>query len=526
MWAKSAGGVGTLYTNCIATDPFGNVVVAGYFSSPSITFGSTTLNNSGSGTGDIYLVKYDSNGNVVWARSAGGSADDIAVSVCTDHLGNIFVAGYYSSTGFTIGSTFMSNAGGDDIFLVKYDASGNVIWAKTAGGSGLEKANSVTTDAKGNIYLAGIFCSANLNFGPTTLINLNTSMFLAKYSATGNVVWAKAQNDSTDFCSATAVKTDLNGNVYVCGNFNGPTIKFDTREITNFSPFNAGVFLVKFDSTCNVIWAKGGASEDGGFGGRASCLDIDAVGNVNMSGVFSGGDMRFDTAKIFNTHPWTDDIFTVSCSSDGHLRWIRDAGGADHDEVYSISSDHKGNSYLAGCFGSSSITFGSSTLINSGLDRSDMFLAKFDSSGNCIWGQRSGGTLEDVGNSVATDDSGNVYVSGSFSSPEIGFGYTSLTECTGGAYSDLFVTKFNESTLLHVPESNGNVIAAPVPATSEIHLSSMDKISNVSIFTPGGKMVYTHDFNAENVLIDIASFPQGTYILKVNGIGRQKFIKQ
>ncbi|MFH1005081.1 MAG: hypothetical protein V1781_06265, partial [Bacteroidota bacterium] len=163
----------------------------------------------------------------LWAKSAGGSSDDIALSVSTDANGNILVAGYFDSPTIIFGSTTLTNAGDYDMFLAKYDASGNVLWAKSAGGSDWDRASSVSTDANGNILVAGSFQSPTIIFGSTTLTKAGSDnyadMFLAKYDASGNVLWAKSAGGSSDDI-ALSVSTDANGNILVAGNFRSPTI--------------------------------------------------------------------------------------------------------------------------------------------------------------------------------------------------------------------------------------------------------------------------------------------------------------
>ena len=169
-YTKSAGGTNTDYANSVIVDANGNTYVVGYFSSSSITFGTTTLTNSGSA--DMFIVKYDASGNMLWAKSAGGTSNDYAQSIAVDANGNTYVAGYFNSSSITFGSNTLTNAAGDyDMFVVKYDASGNVLWAKSAGGTSDDQANSITVDANGNIYVAGSFKSASITFGATTLTN-------------------------------------------------------------------------------------------------------------------------------------------------------------------------------------------------------------------------------------------------------------------------------------------------------------------------------------------------------------------
>jgi hypothetical protein len=100
-WAKSAGGLADDFGNSITTDASGNVYVTGYFLSATITFGSYTLTNANTSSADFFIVKYDALGNVLWAKRAGGTLGDAGNSISTVTSGNVYVAGYFSSSTIT-----------------------------------------------------------------------------------------------------------------------------------------------------------------------------------------------------------------------------------------------------------------------------------------------------------------------------------------------------------------------------------------------------------------------------------------
>ena len=129
-WARSAAGGEYDQSSTITTDASGNVIIAGYFASDFITLGSITLQNAGLGFDDVFIAKYDSSGNLVWAQSFGSTSDDKATAVTTDNAGNIYLTGYFYSPTITIGTYTFTNAGNvGDIFIVKYDSNGNILWA-------------------------------------------------------------------------------------------------------------------------------------------------------------------------------------------------------------------------------------------------------------------------------------------------------------------------------------------------------------------------------------------------------------
>src|SRR6266478_3524366 len=109
--------------------------------------------------------------NWLWAKSAGGTITDVGVGITTDAGGNVYAAGYFISSSIAFGTTTLANvqAGNSDIFLVKYDASGNVLWAKSAGSTGYDSGNGISTDSGGNVYVTGYFDgTSSITFGTTT----------------------------------------------------------------------------------------------------------------------------------------------------------------------------------------------------------------------------------------------------------------------------------------------------------------------------------------------------------------------
>ncbi len=249
LWAKSAGGTDDDRVNSVSIDEEGNVFITGYFWSPSITFSSTTLTNAGAGYADIFITKYDSTGTVLWAESAGGTIHDYAISVSTDAGGNVYVTGLFQSSSITFGSTVLTNAneGYGDIFITKYDSNGTVIWAKSAEGISSDYGYGVSTDAGRNVYVTGSFFSSSITFGSTVLSNAGgADIFITKYDSNGTVLWAKSAG-GTDYDWANSVSTDTEGNVYVMGEFGSPSITFGSTTLINAG--GTDIFTAKVSTT-------------------------------------------------------------------------------------------------------------------------------------------------------------------------------------------------------------------------------------------------------------------------------------
>ncbi len=261
LWARSMGGGGTDQGRAVAVDSAGNVYVTGSFNSDTAYFDpvAATAMLILDRRDDIFVAKYDSNGNYLWAKSMGGSDFDYGYSVNVDVTGNVYVTGYFNSVTaeFNPGGTggTLSRAGGYDVVVAKYDASGGYLWAKNFGGTGGDFGESAGIDATGNIYVTGRFSSVTADFNPggsggTIARAGGTDMFLAKYDPNGNYLWVKGMGGSgTDIGYGVAIGG--NGNVYMTGTFNSDTAHFGPGNIgdTLFSEGEFDAFLLKL--SCN-----------------------------------------------------------------------------------------------------------------------------------------------------------------------------------------------------------------------------------------------------------------------------------
>ena len=215
-WAGRMGGGGEDSPNSITVDPSGNSLVTGFFQGTAI-FGSTGLSSAGGD--DIFVEKLDPQGVVLWARRMGGGNNDGGYGIAADSEGNCYVTGFFRGTA-TFGSETLTSAAGNDIFVVKLDPDGHVLWAKRMGGSGYESGHSIAVDTAGNSYVTGYF-QGNATFGtiPLTSPGLE-NVFVQKLDPAGTVLWAKRMGGTTH-SEAKGIALDPSGNSYVTGHFDG-----------------------------------------------------------------------------------------------------------------------------------------------------------------------------------------------------------------------------------------------------------------------------------------------------------------
>ncbi len=447
LWATSAIGTGYDQANSVVADVSGNTYVTGFFYSPAFIFGSNTLTNT-TGSGDIFIAKYDTAGNVLWVKSVTGAFDDYGSSVGVDAAGNSYLAGYFDSYTLSFGSITLTKTGGENIFLAKYDAAGNVQWAKSAAGAGFDQATSIAADASGNTYLAGHY-SSTLTFDTTTLTNAGgIDNFLAKYDASGNVLWAKGTGGTGgDITSSVAI--DSSGNAYITGYFTSPTLTFGSTTLTNAD--NTGnttdLFLVKYSSYGNILWAKSAGS----VGNYESCshdeaysVAADASGNTCVAGYYESASITFDTVTLLNAvgGGGYNDLFFAKSNPSGNVLFAKSGPTTSFDEAVSVAVDASGNAFVTGYFTSASILFDDEILMNTDntTSTSDLFLAKYKDNGSLLWVKSAGGAGDERGNSIAVDAAGDIYMAGYFSSSTLTFGSTTLTNAGG---DDIFLAKYD-----------------------------------------------------------------------------------
>lgn len=238
-WARCWGGAYYDDCTCIAVDAAGNVCGGGMFASQTADFDpgpavhDLHANNPGGDWGmvDVFLTKFDSNGDFLWARNWGGPSHwDAAQGVGLDLLSNVYVAGYFADTvDFNpMGTpTNVTAAGGDDAFLCKYDASGAFQWVTAWGGSTNDYARGIAIDGDGYVYVPGDFSSTNVDFDPGPGATVFSShggkdIALGKFDASGKFLLGRACGGSADDTAYGSLTVDASGNVLMAGTFVGP----------------------------------------------------------------------------------------------------------------------------------------------------------------------------------------------------------------------------------------------------------------------------------------------------------------
>ena len=508
-WAARIAGTGTDWGQAIATDSSGNVFVTGYYGA------ALTLYNTGgtagatlpyTGGNECFVAKYSSAGAVVWAaRSATGTTTSAVAGygIATDSSGNVFVTGFYSAalalynTGGTTGTT-LPWTGGNDVFIAKYSSAGAVVWAARIASTGVidELGRGIATDSSGNVFVTGYYGAALTlyNTGGTSGATLpftgGQDCFIAKYSSAGAVVWA-ARIASAGTDQGQAIATDSSGNVLVTGYYRAALTIYNqgpAGTVGTTLPLTDGedCFVAKYSSAGAVVWAARVAgtptSDD-----RGNAIATDSSGNVFVTGYYQSALTVYNQGgTVGTTLPFTggQDCFVAKYSSAGAVLWAAQITGAGTsvDFGYAIATDSSGNVLVTGYYGAALTLYNTGGTTGTTLPYTggaDVFVAKYSSAGAVVWAARIAGTTTsaDVGYGIATDSSGNVFVTGFYSAALTLYntGGTTGTTLPWTGSADCFVVKYNPD----------GYIAAPVPASSNILVDATYTPSTMSPFING-----------------------------------------
>lgn len=381
VWALRAGGLGSDAANALAVSGT-SVYVAGGFASSMAGFGTTTLTNADfrGGYYDVFVAKLTDAGNTgsfVWAQRAGYLGNDGVTALGVNGT-SVYVAGAFTTSVATFGTTTLGSAGNDDAFVAKLTDAGSMgsfVWAQRAGGAGFDYAKALAVSGT-SVYVAGNFTSPTADFGANILTNANSQyedVFVVKLTdagSTGSFAWAQRAG-GTGSENATALA--LSGaSVYVAGNFTSATANFSAVSLANIG--SDDVFVAKLmdaGSTSSFAWAQ----RAGGIGSDyANAVAVSGT-SVYVAGSFTAPAASFGATAL--TGAGSLDAFVtklIDAGSTGSFAWAQQAGGVGND-VASTLAMHGTSVYAAGYFNSPTISFGSTTLSNANPSTNLGFLA-------------------------------------------------------------------------------------------------------------------------------------------------------
>ena len=503
-WVQRVGGLGNEAMSKSCTDFAGNTYVAFTGGGPQIYFNLDTLQVSG--LNDLFLLKYDATGNEVWKLKIGGpntswipAYSEAITDICFDSISNsIFMSGvYYSSC--VIDTIPLNNAGTQQGFLTKIGVNGSVVWAKNFG-SGFISAPRFDADKAGNLLM---FFSVS-NTGTLDTIPVTAGGYIGKLNTNVTIDFIKRICPSSVYnFKKIEVVNDL---VFVYGGSND-SLTLDTIFLPDTS-IHAHVISV-WDTTGSILWARQSVNSQTGIG--TMCTDRN--GNIYTMASFGGPSIIFGSDTLFTNNLYG--AFLLKYNKSGSLLWHRtfSTGGLGS---YGALLDSEGEIYFTGAFLDSLNIDNFSIYSGTGIE--ELFIARFDTNGNCIGVRQAENSF---GNDILQNNNGELFVVGSFRNTAT-FGSISIPSYGS---SDIFLANLsaitgsgggNERTY------NNQLIIYANPNKGSFRIKLPDAITSLQnafliVYDQTGREVsrFALDNNSDTPRFEVNSATAGMYTVKL-----------
>eukprot|EP00966_Prymnesium_polylepis_P140501 3245245-Prymnesium_polylepis.2 len=381
----------------IAHDGSGGMYVTGQFQG-TVSLGGAVVSSCSTHT-DIFVMHVNRSGHIAWAIRAGGLMDDRGLGIASDGKGGAFVAGEFSGNA-SFGQVMLTSNGGSDVFVMRVDSSGAVIWAKHAGSLWYDHGYAVAADGKGGVFVTGGF-EGHVYFGSRWLTSVNTrdafvwhirssgatdwavqlgsvlnaygctvasddaggalvagsmngqlgitNVFLMRVSEVGLIVWSSELGLSR-YRYITGIMPDGQGGAFVTGSFIDVPV-FGSTSLASSS--NSDTYVARVNSTGGVVWA---VQIDSDYSVVSSAIVSDGAGGVLATGHFacwaSCGSETIRTTAFSPSHnqacAYVTDIFVIRFDENGVVLWMVQAGGESRDSAAGLARDGVGGVVLLG----------------------------------------------------------------------------------------------------------------------------------------------------------------------------------
>ncbi len=409
----------------------------------------------GVGYGDVYLVRINANGDTLWAKTYGGVSKDAGYSVqeCAD-------------SGFIVTGAF--GAGKDNVYLIRTNVDGDTLWTKTYGGTDYDRGESVEKCASGGFIIAG----RTKSFG---VGSDSDNLYLIRVNADGDTLWTKAYGGTDD---------DWGESIQECVD-SGFII---TGATYSFGAGGGDVWLVRTDANGDTLWTKayGGIPHDRGMSVQ-KCAD---------SGFIIAGITWSFGAGYY-------DIYLLRTDADGDTLWTKTYGGTGYDEGYSVQECASGGFVIAGRTSSF------------GAGNDDVYLIRTNVDGDTLWTKTYGGTSDDGGYSVQECVGGGFVIAG-------------VTESFGAGGYDVYLIRTNDAGVeeerFFADAQNDRLRVYPNPCGKKIVVryssnKNQDNLkgndSRLTIYDISGKLVKTVLAIKQDVEVNLEELNKGVYFVRV-----------
>lgn len=484
LWQKTYGGTSfdLLYDLVALSD--GNYLLIGY-SGSSVSGNCTESTN---GITDYWVIKVDNDGNILWQNKYGGNERDNLFSAIETPDGGYLLLGQSLSS--PSGDKTAPLYGSYDIWAIKIDSNGNIVWDKTYGGDSTEFISSAIETSYGYVLVSDSYSGIS---GNKTTSNLGASdIWLLGIDFAGNILWQQSYGgDSWDFVYDTLKTTDDN---IILVSSSSSNLSGDFLQ-NNYG--ERDYWILKLDLNGNLLWQQN-------YGGSGFDEARRIIETSNQEFIIVGFSNSPISGIKNSLNYGADDIWILKTDSNGNLLWENSYGGNDYDAASNIIKLTNGY-FITG----SSLSGISGNKTEIGYGDYDFWGLKIDENGTIVWQKSIGGSLSDGCNSIVKNSDGTFLLAGSSRSPVSG---TKTVASYGD--SDYWLVKLDEDVLNTTIFNNNTFAIYPNPVKNILNIdfeNYRDKIV-ITFFNLLGQAVFTNSYSHQKeIKIDCNKLQDGVY---------------
>ncbi|MBI1184409.1 T9SS type A sorting domain-containing protein [bacterium] len=492
VWSNSSGSAQSETMTKSVVDENDNVYFVSSFSSTYEFDANHKLNSAGGK--DIVVAKLNSSGELQWSKSYGSDKDDMGYDIALTNKGDVVVTGAFSGTIDFGSGTNLTSKGGFDAFAVSINNSGNVNWAVSGGGSDDDKAMSIDTDNKGNIYMAGTVSSADGFFGILPVATAGSDdVFFATISSNGSILLAKTLGSSGSE-ALHGMNVSSSGKIMLSMSLENSII-FGQDTLNSSAGLNA---TLVFNSEGLLQWVSQNSKA------MSMGMVSDDNDNIYSTGSFEG------TAKFGSTTLTSmggKDIFVMKQNAQGKIMWVGQAGGSGDDVGSDVLVMDNAEVFVGGYFEGTS-DFGNDNMTSTG--GTDNFVASINGEGTFMNSIQSGGSGDDMVNSINSTSEGEIVASGTFEGTS---SFKKASETSKGQ-KDNYVWKIQEESTSIAPHNSEPLTIFPNPASREFTLN-LSQTSQIYIRDMAGNTVVNYGYASGKSTFNISQMAKGIYFVEV-----------
>lgn len=441
-WIKTIGGTGADSIKSVTLTSDGGFLITGYFERTINLENGTVLTSNGNK--DVMLIKYNSENEIEWANTFGGSEDEVVSDMVKDQNGDYVIAGTFCSANLDLGNNIvLENKGVSNAFIIKYAQNGQIKWAKSYGGN-KEQAVYFLINCKDGGYIVGGENSADfINLeNKTQLLHYGSGDgVIIKYNYKGNVEWGRIIGGGSNDSVSEVIEVEK-GEFLISGSIRSNDITLENKISPSIIAKKDGILLKceikeKADvSITNIQTIKGTGEEE----------QIKSMVNTTDGGYIIGGCTESETLNV------NDQItlrgngsrqgLVIKYNNKHQVEWAKIFGGTELEHIKSVDQTLDGGYIVGGIVNSSNIQLDENTTFNNH-GGSDGILIKYDEYGEIEWTKAVGGSSDDQILAVKATPDGGFVAGGYIKGSNINIGNGIIFNTNSGKQSAV-VIKYNE----------------------------------------------------------------------------------